>query len=117
VDEDELTLDLLKRALEKEGFSVHTAKDGLEALALTKKERISLIISELLLPKMDGLLLKESLSFYSERSRIPYILMSHQKDKATVERAFDLQVRHYLKKPFMFTELIGITKNILRGSD
>lgn len=117
VDEDELTLDLLKRALEKEGFSVHTAKDGLEALALTKKERISLIISELLLPKMDGLLLKESLSFYSERSRIPHILMSHQKDKATVERAFELQVRHYLKKPFMFTELIGITKNILRGSD
>ena len=117
VDGDELTLDLLKRALEKEGFSVRTARDGLEALALTKQDRISLVISELMLPKMDGLLLKENLSFDSERNRIPFILMSHQKDKTTVERAFEMQVRHYLKKPFMFTELIGITKNILRGSE
>lgn len=117
VDGDELTLELLKRALEKEGFSVHTARDGLEALTLTEHERISLVISELMLPKMDGLLLKENLSFDSERNRIPFILMSHQKDKSTVERAFELQVRHYLKKPLMFTELIGITKNILRGSE
>lgn len=117
VDGDDLTLDLLKRALEKEGFSVHTAKDGLEALTVTEKKRISLVISELMLPKMDGLLLKENLSSDSERNRIPFILMSHQKDKTTVERAFELRVRHYLKKPFMFTELIGITKNILRGSE
>lgn len=117
VDGDELTLDLLKRALEKEGFSVHTAKDGLEALTVAEKKKISLVISELMLPKMDGLLLKENLSSDSERNRIPFILMSHQKDKPTVERAFELQVRHYLKKPFMFTELIGITKNILRGSE
>ena len=63
VDDDELTLELLKRALEKEGFSVHTAEIGLEALTLTKQKRISLVISELMMPKMDGLLLKENLSF------------------------------------------------------
>lgn len=117
VDVDELTLDLLTRALEKEGFSILTARDGVEALAVAKQERIGLVISELMLPKMDGLVLKENLSLNSDRNKIPFILISHQKDKRTVERAFELQVRHYLKRPFMFTELVGITKNILRGSE
>ncbi|CZQ89768.1 nucleotide cyclase [Trichococcus palustris] len=115
VDTDDMNLELMKSAFEKDGIKVYTANDGVAALAITDTEKIDLIISELMLPKMDGLLLKENLSFYSEREKIPFILISHKKDKPTMERALLVNVTHYFKKPYMFTELIGIAKNRLKG--
>jgi len=115
VDTDDMSLELMKRAFEKDDIKVYTANDGIEALAITDTEKIDLVISELMLPKMDGLLLKENLSFYSEREKIPFILISHKKDKQTMERALLMNVTHYFKKPCMYTELIGIAKNRLKG--
>ena len=115
VDTDDMNLELMKSAFEKDGIKVYTANDGVAALAITDTEKIDLVISELMLPKMDGLLLKENLSFYSEREKIPFILISHKKDKPTMERALLVNVTHYFKKPYMFTELIGIAKNRLKG--
>lgn len=115
VDTDDMSLELMKRAFEKDDIKVYTANDGVEALAITDTEKIDLVISELMLPKMDGLLLKANLSFYSEREKIPFILISHKKDKQTMERALLMNVTHYFKKPYMYTELIGIAKNRLKG--
>ncbi len=115
VDTDDMNLELMKSAFEKDGIKVYTANDGVAALAITDTEKIDLVISELMLPKMDGLLLKANLSFYSEREKIPFILISHKKDKPTMERALLMNVTHYFKKPYMFTELIGIAKNRLKG--
>lgn len=114
-DTDTMSVEILKIFLEKEGFKVYVAKDGVEALNIMEKEKISIVISELMLPKLDGLLVKEKMSLYSDRAKIPFILVSYQKDAQTVKRAIELNIDHYFKKPYMLTELIGIVKYKTKG--
>lgn len=114
-DTDTMSVEILKIFLEKEGFKVYVAKDGVEALNIMEKEKISIVISELMLPKLDGLLVKEKMSLYSDKAKIPFILVSYQKDAQTVKRAIELNIDHYFKKPYMLTELIGIVKYKTKG--
>lgn len=114
-DTDTMSVEILKIFLEKEGFKVYVAKDGVEALNIMEKEKISIVISELMLPKLDGLLVKEKMSLYSDRAKIPFILVSYQKDAQIVKRAIELNIDHYFKKPYMLTELIGIVKYKTKG--
>lgn len=113
-DSDAMNLEILSNALKNEGFRILTAHDGMEALSVATKESIQLIIAALMLPKLDGLLVKDQLSRYSDKARIPFILTSHQKDAATVDRALSLDVDYYLKKPYMLTEIIGLSKNLIK---
>ena len=114
VDNDDMNLEILTTALKNEGFHLFVAHDGLEALNLLETENIQLIIAELMLPKLDGLLLKDQLSQYSSKTQIPFILTSYQKDDAIVLRALALKVDYFLKKPYMLTEMVGIVKNKLK---
>ena len=114
-DTDNMNLEILKISLEKEGFKVFLAMDGVEVLNIMEKEKINIVISELMLPKLDGFLIKEKMSMYSDKRKIPFILMSYQKDTQTVKRAISLSIDHYFKKPYMLTELIGIVKNKIKG--
>ena len=61
VDTDELHLEVLRSLLQAEGFSILTAANGEEALAAVEKHQPELIISEVLLPKVDGFALRERL--------------------------------------------------------
>lgn len=115
VDTDNMNLEILKIYLEKEGFKVFIARDGVKALNIIEMEKISIVISELMLPKLDGFLIKEKMSLYSDKTKIPFILMSYQKDIQTVQRAISLNIDYYLKKPYMLIELMGIVKNKIKG--
>lgn len=113
VDEDTVVMDVIKNQLENMGYGVYTANDGSEAVDLASKKNVDLIISEIMLPKMDGLLVRENLLAQSHTKNIPYVIVSHLKSEDTVRRAFELEVSHYLKKPFMVTELMGIVKRTI----
>ncbi|MDS0525677.1 diguanylate cyclase [Clostridium sp. SHJSY1] len=117
VDNDNMSLEILKIYFEKEDFEVIIARDGLEALKMIEKEDISIVISELMLPKLDGFLIKERMSFYSNKANLPFILISHQKDKETIKRAIDLKIDYYFKKPYMIMEVIGFAKNMIKGAE
>jgi PleD family two-component response regulator len=66
------------------------------------------IVSELFLLETDAFSLKEELDMNSKTSGIPFILVSHQKNESTIMRALDLGIVHYIRKPYMLTELLGI---------
>ena len=55
IDDDANALDLIQRALTKEGFKVHTAASGKEALAEIGKDRPDLVIMDISMPGMDGI--------------------------------------------------------------
>lgn len=114
-DTDNMNLEILKLSLEREGFIVFIARDGMEALNIMEKEKISIVISELMLPKLDGFLVKEKMSMDSGKAKIPFILMSYQKDPQTVKKAVSLNIENYLKKPYMMSELLGIVKIKIKG--
>ena len=108
VDTDELHLEVLRSLLQAEGFSILTAANGEEALAAVEKHQPELIISEVLLPKVDGFALRERLRQNSSSQAIPFFFLSHLKDHEGIQRALALDVEHYLQKPYILPELIGL---------
>lgn len=114
-DTDPVNLDVLKTFLENMHYQVIIATNGEEVLSIIEREQINLIISELMLPKYDGFLIRERLFMESNTKNIPFIIVSHLKDEDSVKRAAALNVDYYLKKPYMISELLGIVKNKLKG--
>ena len=108
VDTDGLHLDVLGNLLQAEGFSILTAANGAEAFEVVEKRQPELIISEVLLPKLDGFGLRERLRQNSATQAIPFFFLSHLKDHEGIQRALALEVEHYLQKPYILPELIGL---------
>ncbi|MCX7026489.1 MAG: response regulator [Spirochaetes bacterium] len=113
VDDDTVNADVIKTFLENADYTVAEARDGDEALKKIGEEGFDLIISELMLSKIDGFMLKESLSKRSGTKDIPFIILSHLKDESAVERAYRLGINYYLRKPFLLAELLGMVQNLV----
>lgn len=115
VDSDEISVDVLKTALENINYQVVTASDGQAAVRIATEDEPLLIISEVMIPKMDGFLFREEMLADSNTSKIPFIYLSYLKNDESVLRASDLGVEHYFKKPFMLSELMGVIQNKIKG--
>ncbi|NCB42566.1 MAG: diguanylate cyclase [Clostridia bacterium] len=111
-DFDEIEKEILKTFLERQSYSVLTAADGAEAQRLAEQYLPAMIISETMLPKADGFLLRQALLLRSDTKNIPFVFVSHLKTEETVRRAASLGIEHYFKKPFMLVELLGILGNL-----
>lgn len=111
VDTDQVNIDILKTFLKNLKYQVFIALDGEEALQITEREHIDLIISDVMLPKIDGFLLREKLLRHSQTKKIPFIIVSFLKNEESIKRAAALEIEHYFKKPFMLSELLGVIVN------
>ena len=116
-DSDAANRDVLKNFLLNLKYSVITAADGEEALALAEREMPDLILSEIMLPKIDGFVLCEKLQMHSTTKDIPFIIVSNLKNEDSVKRAVSLGIEHYFQKPYMMTELLGIVKRKVKGEE
>lgn len=115
VDTDEVNMDVLKTVFENLKYQVLTALDGEAALEIAEKELPDAIITETMLPKKDAFMVRESLLMQSATKDIVFIIASHLKNEDSVRRALGLGIEHYLKKPFMLSELVGIIKLKIKG--
>ena len=109
-DEEDMAV-LLRRALERRGFCVDLAADGREALAALASRPYALLITDLFLPRTDGLRLAEV-----ARQRwpgLPVILVTGWGDQQTYLRAKDLRVVDYLTKPFRIADLLAAVERSL----
>jgi len=113
VENDSIYVNLIKSSLEQLDFNIISAEDGFMAIKTIEKDKPDLVISELMIAKDNGLTVRERMLQVSTNQNIPFILISHLKDDETVMRAYNLKVNHFLKKPFLVSELVGIVKNIL----
>ncbi len=105
---------LLEYILEPNGYKMVQGHNGLEALEALNTHKVDLIISDLVMPKMGGLELLESL-----RDRgldIPTILMTFHGSEGTAVRAFRLGARDYIIKPFAIDEMLSAIDRALTES-
>jgi two-component system cell cycle response regulator len=116
IDSDEVTVDVIQTFLENMEYQVFVALDGEEALEIIEAEALDLIISEIMLPKMDGFFVREKVNMSSRTKQIPFILLSHLKNEDSIQRAYSLGIESYLQKPFMLSELFGIISSKLNRS-
>ena len=112
---DQLTL--MSSLLHKAGYSVLTAEDGSQGLALAKRDRPDLVISDVTMPNMDGLEFCREIRADSELKTIPILLVSAlQKDTESVVAGLQAGADDYLEIPFDSTRLIAKVSRLLERS-
>ncbi|AFM24531.1 PAS domain S-box protein [Desulfomonile tiedjei] len=116
VDDEEFVRDLGARILRKGGYTVLTAKNGLEALDVFKKEssRISLVILDLIMPEMGGKGCLKELLKIDDKTGI--LVASGSSADSTIKECFELGARGFVAKPFRLRELLREVRKILDRS-
>lgn len=115
VDTDRTNAEVLRTFIKNMGIEVLIAEDGYQALEIVEEKLPDMIVTEINIPKMDGFLLKEQLMSNSKTKNIEVIYLSYQKDEDSVNRAQELGVIHYVKKPYLLSELLGLIKRNISG--
>lgn len=98
----------------KDQFRIITAQDGEEGLQLAFSHIPDLIISDVMMPKMDGLELTEKLKTDERTSHIPVILLTAKSDEESRIEGFRIGVDDYLSKPFSTEELHIRVTNLIK---
>lgn len=100
--------------LKSEGFDVECCFNGIEALSLLQNNLFDLVITDIMMPNLDGFGLAEKIRKNSKQ--LPIIFMTAKDDKLSKQLGFKLEIDDYITKPFDMDELIMRTKAILRRS-
>ena len=117
VNDEPDQLQLMRNLLSKAGFAVLTAGDGTEGLDLAKRQRPDLIISDVSMPRMDGLEFCRRLRADGELKTVPILLISAlQKDTETIVAGLRAGADDYLEIPFDSTRLIAKVSRLLERS-
>lgn len=111
VDDDVKTVDLVKLYLNRDGYRVLTAYDGVEALRLAREGHPDLIVLDLMLPGIDGLEICRTLRAESDVPIIMLTAMTTDDDRLT---GLDLGADDYVTKPFSPRELAARVRAVLR---
>ena len=115
-DEKDITA-LVAYHLEREGFRVLQAHDGLQALELVKRERPNVLILDLMLPHMGGLDVCRRLRREPETARLPILMLTAKAEETDKVLGLELGGDDYLTKPFAPRELVARVKALIRRSE
>jgi type IV pilus assembly protein PilB len=113
-DDNEMTLQLLTDVLEYENYNVITATNGLEAMKLALREMPDLIISDLLMPKMNGLVLTNRLKSQLNTRFIPIIILTNKDDVETEVKLLESGANDYITKPVNHKKLLVRIQKLLQ---
>src|SRR5258705_13951848 len=113
-DSDEVRL-LASRILEREGYQVTAADSGVSALKFLQTTVPDLVLSDIMMPEIDGYRLLERLRDDPRLAAIPVIFLSALGDATSLERGNRLGVEHYLVKPVTAKQLLAGVSGPLRS--
>jgi DNA-binding response OmpR family regulator len=114
-DESDL-LELLSFNLKKAGFSVATAKSGIEALKKARSVGPDLILLDLMLPELDGFAVCETIRNDPTNASTPIIILTALSSELARLAGFEAGASDYLTKPFRLEELLARVRGLLRGT-
>ena len=114
-DDDAWILRMVATVLEKRGYSVETAVDGEDALARALAHPPDLLITDVMMPKMDGWSLVRQLRAHAELAMMPVVFLTALSSEDDRIRGFRLGADDYVTKPFRFEELdLRVAKTLRR---
>jgi DNA-binding response OmpR family regulator len=113
VDDEERMRDMIKEYTSLEGYSIDEAADGVKALELFKQNKYSLIILDVMMPKIDGWSVCREIR---KTSNVPIIMLTARGEEYDKLFGFELGVDDYIIKPFSPKELLARMKAIIRRS-
>ncbi len=113
VEDSPAVAELIREKLLKEGYEVYAVKNGFEALRDLDEIRPSLIITDINMPKLDGLKLAHGIKNRPETSDIPFIFLSSQLDEDTLKKGRDLGACYFIAKPFEMDKILDCIRQVL----
>jgi len=113
IDDDPVIVELLRVNFEIEGFEVISAGDGREGFERARSDRPDLVLSDIMMPRYDGLQLLTQLKADAATRGLPVILLSAKAQNAEVQQGLDLGADDYVTKPFDPLELIDRVNAVL----
>ncbi len=116
VDDNQDNRELVVKVLKNKGYEMIEAVDGEDALQKAERERPSLILMDLSLPKMDGYEVTRRLKGMDAYKEIPVVALTAHAMKGDKEKAFSAGCTGYISKPVDVRELPELIKSYLKGS-
>lgn len=114
VDDNDNIRKLMEAYLAREGYKVHTASDGTEALSYLDKEHIDLMIIDIMMPNMDGYTLTGELR--SSNYNMPILMITAKESIEDKKKGFHMGTDDYMVKPIDFDEMLLRVSALLRRS-
>lgn len=115
VEDEEHLLDVIKLNLDMEGYDVLCATSGSEALELFDKNRVDLILLDVMLPEVDGFTVCQTIRL--KNPKVPIIIITAKNTSSDRVHGLKLGADDYLAKPFNLEELLLRVQNLLRRSE
>ncbi|NSA02386.1 DNA-binding response OmpR family regulator [Clostridium beijerinckii] len=112
VEDDKELRELFSTVLLKNGYKTTNAKDGIEALNVLDKEYIDLIISDIMMPNMDGFELIKSIR--DAQFNLPILMITAKESFQDKQRGFLLGIDDYMVKPIDVNEMVLRVGALLR---
>ncbi len=117
VDDSAVVLATLKDRFEEEGFDVILARNGIEGLKKAVEEHPDLIISDIIMPQMDGWEFCEYVRANPETTSIPFIFLTQEKEAPSKIKGFSIGADDYITKPFSKEEILIRAKSIIKKTE
>ncbi len=111
VDDSITVRRVTQRLLQREGYRVAMAADGLQALERLQEERPAVVLSDIEMPRMDGFDLVRNIRGDARWSDLPIVLITSRIAEKHREHAKELRVDHYLGKPYSEEELMRLVRH------
>lgn len=113
VDDEEAMVEMVKMRLEAAGYEVIPAYDGQEALDKARKEKLDLIILDIMLPKIDGYKVCRILKFDEKYKQIPVVMFTARAQEADKQTGQQVGADAYITKPFEPAVLLDTIAKLL----
>jgi chemosensory pili system protein ChpA (sensor histidine kinase/response regulator) len=111
VDDSITVRRVTQRLLSRAGYRVALASDGVQALTLLRDERPALVLSDLEMPRMDGMELTRQIRADAKLSDLPIIIITSRTAQKHRDHAAALGADHYLGKPYAEAELLDLVRS------
>lgn len=110
--EDEYKIqEILVEFLQEYGYTINSAHDGVEGIAMFKKAKYDLILLDIMMPKIDGFAVLELIR---QDSDVPVIMITAMEEEEHQMKGFDLQADDYIVKPFSMNLVVRRIEAVLR---
>jgi len=113
VDDEIKILEVVTSFLESKGFTVFSAENGRQALAIFESESLSLVLLDLMLPDLSG---EEICVEIRKKSRVPIIMLTAKIEESDLLKGLNIGADDYMTKPFSLKELYARIEAVLRRS-
>ena len=114
VEDDQNLLSTLKYNLQKEGYDIATAIDGIEALEVARREKPGLIVLDLMLPKLSGF---DVCRILRKEMTVPILMLTAKNEEVDKIVGLEIGADDYMTKPFSMRELLARIRAMLRRAE